>query len=283
MLTLDSSYWRSKQAQKIKISLSYLILNDQSLSFISDNYSTSVVSKNGVFLNLRVTASTCQDSRPCILVYDIVKNVRWAVKQDNAIIIVVYLIIFDPTEPALNHEDPLRTTWINIIIEDHSVGATLSSKGNISFKVCEDFVLFNMGASALNKKDSLRKVTKNFIFGYRNSSTFEGLNTRLSVSWNWRVFFNSSKIVPSSTKDTVLFVLFYIIKFYSWIAPQVILSNCYNTALYILSDLVHYYEGISWYDLDPIQTVGNLTSLNFCFVSLMNSYPNTVNMIYPRS
>ena len=64
-----------------------------------------------------------------------------AVKQYDAVTVVVDVVVLYPAEPGFDSKDPLRARLVDQIIQDHSVCGVVSTVGYVCFVVLENIVL----------------------------------------------------------------------------------------------------------------------------------------------
>jgi hypothetical protein len=79
-----------------------------------------------------------------VLVDLIVRYVVAAVEEDDAITVIVDIVVLYPREAGLDGEDALRARLVDQVVEDDSVGRLGSTECNIGLVVLEDLVLLDV-------------------------------------------------------------------------------------------------------------------------------------------
>ena len=77
------------------------------LAVIPYSYSSLIITKDFVLLNLWETWASADDATPLILMNFIIRDIVTAIKQDDTITVIVDVIVLDPAEPSLNTENAL--------------------------------------------------------------------------------------------------------------------------------------------------------------------------------
>lgn len=84
------------------------------------------------------------DAAPLVLTDLVAGDVVAAVEHDDAVAVLVNVIMFDPAEPRLDAEDALRSRLVNQVVEDHGVGRVVASVGDVGFVILENSVFLNV-------------------------------------------------------------------------------------------------------------------------------------------
>ena len=127
---------------------------------VSHGHSCLIVSKNLILLNLRETGAWHDDTTTLVLMNLIVWNVIWAVKDDDAITIIIDVVMLDPTEAGLDGEDALWTRLVNQVIQDHGVCGIVAAVSNICLVILKDVILFYVSRCCVNQKNTLTKIAE---------------------------------------------------------------------------------------------------------------------------
>lgn len=127
---------------------------------VSHGHSCLIVSKNLILLNLRETGAWHDDTTTLVLMNLIVWNVIWAVKDDDAITIIIDVVMLDPTEAGLDGEDALWTRLVNQVIQDHCVCGIVAAVSNICLVILKDVILFYVSRCCVNQKNTLTEIAK---------------------------------------------------------------------------------------------------------------------------
>lgn len=164
---------------------------------------------------------------------------RAAIKHDEAIIIVIYLIIFNPAIATLNNEYTLTSRRINLVIVYYSVTWVVPSKCNIGFEICKYFISFYVCWSTLDQEYTLSEVTIDFIPYNCYLSTLNSFDTCSTVASNRLILLNTCIIFSACTYYPIIFVFFNDIELNSAVTTHEVFGYSHYTIFKVLSYSVH--------------------------------------------
>ncbi len=174
----------------------------------------------------------------------VLKQLGRGVEHDDTIIVVINLIVNDPTVPTLDHEYPLTSGGVYSIVVDDCVTGAVSSKSYIRLVIQVDLILFDVGACTLNQQNPLSEIRADLVLDNRDMSTFDTLDSSSSVVPYDGVLVYLGVVLSSGTYDPIFLVLFNGIEFDLAIASNEILGNGDYSILKVLLYCVHYNEWI---------------------------------------
>lgn len=192
-------------------------MNNHSTWIVPNNYSAGDVTKNTILFYLWETAPCHNNAASAIFIYYVFRNVGRAIKHCYSIVVIVNTVSFNPTKSAFYHKYALSSTLVNVVVINHCVGGSFTTKGYIGFKVSVNFILFHMATCTFDQKHTLSKVSKDFILYHYNWGLLKSLDACFSIWGDWWIFLDSSKVVCSSAYDSIVFIHLNVVKFDSWV------------------------------------------------------------------
>lgn len=236
-----------------------LIFKNFYFAIISDCHSCLIISENLIFFNFRKTASGTNYAWSLIFTYLIIWNVIAWIKYDNSITVIVYIIMFYPTETTFNGKNSLGSRLENTIIQNQCVSWKISTICYVSLVITENFVFFYQSRGCVNKENSLTEITEYVIIYNFNLSRITSLHSRFTVVANMMIFFNSCKIFFTFTANSIFKIFFDIVISNDGISSQIIFSQNMNSIAFVFSDFVEHDDRVRTYCLNTILALLDFT------------------------
>ena len=248
-----------------------LILLNFYFGVISDSHSSLIISENLIFFDFRKTGPWTNYTWSLVFTYLIIWNVITGVEDDNTITIIVYVIMFYPTETALYGENTFRSWLENPVIQDQSVSWIISTVCYIGLVISENFVFFDQGWGRINKKNTLAKITEYIVIYNFDLGRVTCLDTWFSIVANVMIFFDSCEIFFTFAVNSIFKIFFDIVVSYDSIRSQLILGQNMDSIALVFPDFVEHNHWIRTYSLDTILAFLDFTKLNLSSISSLNT------------
>ena len=255
-----------------------LILKNFYFAIVSDRHSSLIISENLIFFNFRKTASGTNYAWSLVFTYLIIWNVVTGVEDDDAVTVIVYVIMLYPTETTLYRENAFRSRLENPIVKNQSVGWKIPTISYIGLVISENFVFFYQGWGCIYKENSLPKITKYIVIYNFDLGRITCFNTRFSIVANVMIFFDSCEIFFTFAANSIFKIFFDIVVSYDSIRSQLILGQNMDSVALVFPNFVEHNKWIGTYCLNTILTFLDFTQLNFGSISSLNTNSWTFNL-----
>ena len=236
-----------------------LIFENFYFAIVSHSHSCLIISKNLIFFDFRKTTSGTNYAWSLIFTYLIIRNVVTGIEQDDTIAVIIYVIMFYPTETTFNSENSFRSRLENSIVQNQRVGWKISSVRYICLVISENFVFFYQSWSSINKKNALSKITEYIVIYNFDLSRITSLYSRFSIVANMMIFFNSSKIFFTFTTNSIFKIFFNVVVSYDSVSSQIIFSHNMDSIAFVFPNFVEHNNWIRTYRLNTILTFLDFT------------------------
>lgn len=131
--------------------MSYLIVLNECCTLVPNNYAASAISKYTVLVYFREGTPWYNNAWTLVFIYIIVKDIRGGIEHDDSIIVIIYLIWWNPTVTTLYHKDTFTSRWVDFIFVDDGIRWTIAAKSNVSFIVGVYLILFDVCISPFHQ------------------------------------------------------------------------------------------------------------------------------------
>ena len=146
---------------------------------------------------------TSADYSSSLVFHDIVlTDVCCGVKHHNSIVVVVDLVLHDPSVACFKSKDAFTTSFSYFVVQYDRVTRVVSTKSNVCFVVFHDLILFNVSKARLNKKNSLAIVGLNVVVANCGRSKISALYTCNFVLLYGQILFYSGKVVLARANNS---------------------------------------------------------------------------------
>ena len=220
------------------------IIPELHFAVVSNCYSRLVISKDFVLLNLREAWTGADNSTSLVFVNFIIWDIVTTIEQDDAVTVVIDVIVLDPTEPCFDRKNALWPWLVDKIVQNDCIRRIITTVSNICLIVLIYLVLFNVAWSCVYKQDALTIVTENLVVENFDLCTIWGPDTCFPILADMVILLYSSIVLLALNWNTIFQILLNPIVSNQSVWSELILGHNKNTLFLVLLDIVHHDAGV---------------------------------------
>ncbi len=134
---------------------------------------------------------------------------------------------------------------MDLIIENDCILGIIPAAGYIGLEISEYIILFNMCTGSFHQKDPLTEITVYIVLDDGNCGALYGLDAGSPIVGDHLVLFDAGVVLFAGAEDAVFLVALDFVELDDAVTTEEILGDCNNAVFVILTDLIHYYEGVA--------------------------------------